>query len=258
MKRKTEKRRFPLRSLLAVAIIVILAVAIWQSNKPTKPASQPTSQATPQATFLFSEDEVKNLVNGLLEAVTPSKPENNYFTPLMQDKINWVWNEYAAGEIKLECVAVYAKNMDGTENRRVIASSGYYSVNGDSKAPYKPVIIIYGPRLMMLVRIQNRIFSGFDQKTKNTFALMVAQEAVHLEQPQAFYAEAEGNVAMHFDEEIRAHFIVGVGAVRQLRRIGQPLEVDYIEQDDALKECGYKKPCPQFRACLEREDKVPH
>ena len=86
--------------------------------------------------------------------------------------------------------------------------------------------------------------------TKNTFALSLVHEAVHLERPPEFFFTKTKQETI--DEECRTWSKVDINAVRYLRQIGQPLDEDWIKADDILKRCNDEAAnCPELAAFIE-------
>jgi hypothetical protein len=82
------------------------------------------------------------------------------------------------------------------------------------------------------------------QEVKNDFALSLAHEAVHLEQPRLAADTKEQNAP----EEGRAWWAVNMNAVRPMRAQGQPMGVNFIKVDDLLRNvCNDDINCPAFK-----------
>jgi len=238
---------------------VILALAILPTaHKPTPPTIPSSPITNPSKKQLFiSESEGVELINSLLQAITPSNSENSYMTPFMKGKINWVFTGIQEKHISFHPFGTLFRNADGTENEAELMSSGYVSKNNDGKPPYMPQIQLSVPRLYIMVRIQQKVLTGFNQMMKNTFALTLIHEAVHLELSEEHYILPRSSQAT-LDEEVRAWYEVDTKAVKQLRAIGQPLDIDFITVDDILQRCGYNRNCPRLVEYLQGTGKIPH
>jgi len=236
---------------LAIVAVVVLAVLPSSKQQPTQVfRSTPPLPQSQEVTFNFSVVEAKQLTNELLTATYPPEAGNSYFTPLMREKLMWVADEKRVDRLLLSAVGEYSATKSGVVQKGVLMASNYTSANRDNKPPYKPYIEIYTPRLLMLVRVQQKVPTGFNQMCKNTFALGLVHEAVHLERESKFYTVPHSDEQNLLEEE-RTWLKVDMGAVRQLRAMGQPLDTDYLESDDIMKRCGYKRGCPEFLEYLK-------
>lgn len=247
-----------------VAVLIVVSVCLLallnqrpeQSSKisqplPTQPAQGPIAPAktvikmADGTIVAATEPEMTQLVNSLLKAINPANAENSYMPPFLRDKINWGYSEIAQKRIEVMLRPWFSQKFDGTQDQATMMDSGYYSVNNDHKAPFMGNLNIFAPRLLTYVRVQQKVPVGFNQMSKNTFSIMFAHEMVHLERsPQYFVGpyRPEGRKK----EEVRTWFKVSMEIVRPLRKVGQPLESDFLECDDILKGCYDDPTCPAF------------
>lgn len=114
-KRVEQSRKKRPNWITLLAIIAAIAVVIFALFPTKQSRKEPTViipiQPTEQ-TFQFSVDEAKQLVNDLLTATGPSDPANSYMTPFMKEKIQWIWDEYSAGRLKIEAIGFELRNSD--------------------------------------------------------------------------------------------------------------------------------------------------
>ncbi len=237
--------------------MVVVIFALFPTKQSRKEPTVITPIQPTEQTFQFSADEAKQLVNDLLTATGASDPANSYMTPFMKEKIQWIWDEYSAGRLKIEAIGQYYKIKAGLENKATMMSSAYVSKNSDDKPPYTPCIFIYTPRLLMIVRVQQKVPVGFNQLSKNNFALGLVHEATHFERDKSYYTKGNATDEQQLLEEERVWIKVDQLAVKQLRAIGQPLDTDFLEADDILQRCDYKRGCAEFLNYLKAGGKTP-
>lgn len=260
-KRKRAEQGRKNRSNWLIPVIILVVVLMVFILLPTKRDRNKPATAIPtkpqETTFQFSADEAKKLVNDLLAASNPNDPQNYYFTPFMKEKIQWIWNEHAAGRLRLDAIGEYYKTKAGQENKATLMNSSYVSKNNDGKPSYQPAIFIYTPRLLMLVRVQQKVQTGFNQMSKNIFVLGLVHEATHFERGEAYYTTETPTDETQLLEEERVWLKVDELAVKQLRVIGQPLDIDFLEVDDILRRCNYQRGCVEFLNYLRTGGKTP-
>jgi len=265
---RTKPRRILCICLIAVG--AILTFAIMPSKKrPVEPQVTPSIAPDQEAEMVIvitdaqgnvrltiPQSEAVRLVNDLLADVNPSNPKNSYMTPFMAEKISWVYTETQAGRLGFNPYAGLFTTSDGRPKEATMMTSGYTSRNNDAQPPFMPFVNLSISRLFIILRVQQNVATGFNQQVKNTFALMLVHEAVHLEHTAEFYNQKRTTEEIS-QEEARAWFEVNIKAVRQLRASGQPLESDFIEIDNILLRCQDDPQCPQFLKYLNDSGKVP-
>jgi hypothetical protein len=187
--------------------------------------------------LIVSKSEALALGNKLLAAINPVSPENKYMPDLMKEKIEWVFSKYSAKELDLLFIESYG---DGTSP--VFMTS--MLVND------RPRIEIYLARWITYIRFQRKMKTGFDQMTKNLFAISLVHEAVHMERANKWAQLSKEWLR----EEVRVWKKVDLGIVRPLREIGQPVEIDLIEFDELMKShpCMSLN-CPELYEYLEKK-----
>jgi hypothetical protein len=251
---------------VAVAIACLLVVYVRRGRKgpaiPLAAASAKIPQTGPltmviknsKKSIVVTEAEAVQFVNSLLAAINPSNAENSYMPPFMKEKITWVYSKIALKRIKLNASPYFQKNIDGSDNTTCFMDSGYFSANNDDKPPYTGVLNLYVPRLYSYVRLQQEVPDGFNQLSKNTFALMFVHEAVHFEKPPEYFLGSH-SAQKNIQEEARAWLKVNANADRPLRKIGQPLDIDWTDSDDRLKRCNDNPQCPEFLSFITGADR---
>jgi len=198
-----------------------------------------------QQTYTVSPEDAVMLVNQLLTAIDPADPVNAYMSPFLKKRIRWVYQERAAERLVLGFVGEYLNNS--TLSNQVLMQSGFTKDN-------RPSIDISAKRLIIWVRIQGRIATGFNRMQKNSIAVSLAHETVHLEKPkEAFDAlrSREGTIL----EEMRTWEKIDRLVVADLLGRHEPIEIDYIQAHEALLRCRGSRSCPEFRHFIEM--KVP-
>ena len=182
--------------------------------------------------YTFSKQEALDLVNQLFKACNPDIPENAYMPTFLREKLRWVYREKLTGRLGTEFV-YDVKHEFGA----VLMMSSYYE-NGT------PFIRIIADRLIMLVRVEQGVKTGFNRTQKNYFALSLAHEATHLERPISSFRE-KGSRAEFIREELRVYRKMDV-VVTELMKEGEPIDSDYAEMHKVLMKCGKSIACPAF------------
>ena len=191
------------------------------------------SQSLPKQVTLSRQDAV-DLVNQLLKACEPDRPENVYFPSLIKEKVRWIYNEAAAKRLTTS----FTEDQDKKIGNQVRMTSGYI-IGG------KPFLEINANHLMLSIRIRDGVKIGFNRKQKNTFALTLTHEAVHLERPRSFFESLKTRQAV-IDEELRTYRKVDRLAVAELLKKGEPLDVDLHEMHEVLTKCSSSVTCASF------------
>ncbi len=210
---------------------------------PSKPGEMVLEIQDKEGRLLISspESEGVKLINDLLVAIRPELSENAFMPPYMKEKISWVYAEITAKRLELRPYAGYFQTPEGVINQATFMSTGY---DTQKRISY---IDISMARFLAYTKLQCNVPSGFNERVKVQFALMIVHEATHLEQSPEFFVGSktkESGVA----EEIRAWAKVNFEVVRGLREAGKPVESDLIEADDILKRCSDSTECSEFQA----------
>lgn len=206
---------------LTLTMVFIVAVGAQQRSAPIQ----------------LNWDDAQNLVRQLAAAVDPARPENSYMPPLMREKLAWVFRENGAGRLTINLSKEPARNPDGSVNLGVLMDS--------TKYPASALINIYAGRLMTFVRWFQGVRYGYDDPTKDFFALGLVHEAIHLEQPVSFFARRSGPHPGPEEEE-RAWRKLIIQAARPMRESGRKMQSDIQEADDILRRCNDAPKCPDF------------
>jgi hypothetical protein len=213
-----ERTNFMRRLLLIFALVTAFATNAVAQYKQTH--------------YEFSHEEALQLVNQLIGAIEPDKPENAYMPPLLRDKIRWVYRQYEKKHLTINYVASYDRNRDGSDNKGTFMRS--QRANGGKAA----LIEIFALRLIVYVRIQKGVLSGYNDEIKDLFAIALAHKAVHL--------EVAGPAKENLQEEERTWRKIDLGVIRPMRAAGRKVEADFIEADDLLRRCHDRPVCPGF------------
>ena len=187
--------------------------------------------------YAFSSQEAIDLVNQLFTAVNPASPENSYMPSFMKDKIRWAYIQHNTHTLQFKFIS-----DEKNELGRILMRSSYQK--------RLPTIEIVANRLLMIIRVQEKVAFGFNQMQKNTFALGLTHEVVHLEQTESFFTTKETRTKF-INEEFRVAKKVDKFAVTPLLDAGQPIEVDFEDMHKIFQGCGMAKECPAFTVYLD-------
>jgi hypothetical protein len=192
----------------------------------TAPASPPRSLEPP-----LSDTELQSAADGLLAAVNPRLAENRHFPAYALEQLTWMEQEVRGGRltvaflfdperIKLPpTVLMAASHLDG-----------------------QPTIFIVKPRFESFLRLHRRTAPPFTAQQTNDFAIGLIHEIYHLRNT----TKNEPDPAAFFREESRAWKDVTLKVVRPLRALNQPIDREFVDVDDALRQCRDALPCPQL------------
>jgi hypothetical protein len=192
----------------------------------------------PPAVVMDPKDAIA-LVNQLLTAVSPAQPENSYMPPFLKQKLEWLYAQEAAHKLTLKLAA---------DDNGYLGSALMHTVYKD----HMPMIEINANQLMVMVRIQEKVQVGFNRTAKDTFAIVLAHEAVHLEKPEQFFSQDVQDPAKRkkiaIAEELRAWKKIDELVVSELLKAHEPVPVGFHNLHAALKNCGNVSPCPAFES----------
>lgn len=267
--RKAIEKRILYRVIVATIIIgLVLAagISIFLVRQSTqKPQPEPITtqnQSEPAPTKLaYTEAEGLQLVNELLAAVNPALPENFYFPPWVRERILWIFHEDAQNTLLIRFVEPFfntekdvstliRSNFTTLEGANQTKNGRVYKLKPGKK--HVPFIEIRSGRLMVLVRLQQKTKTGFSQMMKDTFALLLAHEAEHLQRGEEWFTARPHTRAEHLLEEVRAMALTVLKGTRPMRAVGLKLELDLNQADDILRSCQDNPKCPEFQAFVER------
>jgi hypothetical protein len=105
-----------------------------------------------------------------------------------------------------------------------------------------PTIFIVKPRFEAFLREHARFAVPFTAQQKNDFAIGLIHEIDHLQNTTG----SPGDREAFFREESRAWREVNLRFVRPLRELNQPMNREFVQVDDALRQCRDELPCPQL------------
>jgi hypothetical protein len=196
----------------------------------------PITESEPPPGQGLTDGEIRAAANQLFWAVSPSLPENRYFSPFAKQKLLWIITEKQAGKLSL----ILLKNVDSAG---LIADD----LMASGRPEGKPIIVISQPSFLDFLLDGGRIAPPFSQQQRNDFAIGLVHEVVHLENPNLSNITTPQE---RFQEELRAWRVVDLNVVRQLRELHQPMNHRLIEADDAIRSCGDSTQCEPLRAIL--------
>lgn len=234
------------RAIAGIAI-GLLAVIGWLAREsiprrvkdetvsPLNPAASSFKPQSPPGTA-YTDADVSAAANRLFAAVNPLLPENSYFPPFAKAKISWVLEQRQAGKLSF----ILLKNVAD-------AGLSFEAIMASAKPEGKPVIIIARPRFIEFLSDGGLGSLPFSRQQRNDFALSLVHEVIHLESPGLSSATTPHD---HLVEEQRAWREVDVSVVRELRRLHEPMNVRFVNADDAIKSCHDTLPCEPLKALL--------
>lgn len=200
-----------------------------------------TTGKAQRAPIEFNWWDANDLLRQLLVAIDPARPENIYMPQLLREKIAWVFSENKAGRLILNFSPSPQRDRNGKENRGALMDA--------TKNQSGALVNIYAGTLMYFVRYKRGVRQGFDEVSKDGFALSLAHEAIHLEQPLSFFLDRN----FHPEEEDRAWRTCIIQIIRPMRASGRKMELDrHKEADDILRRCHDRPSCPDFVAFITR------
>ncbi len=192
----------------------------------------------PKIIVKASVTDLMGLFNGLLEGILPSKPENAYMPELMKTKINWLYNKDAE-VYKVTGNHVINVALDPERQWQNTLAHSFYV------GPY-PGVNVIADKLYELVRIEGRMPVGYSQINKNTFALSIVHEAVHLEQSPEYFNALHSRKIGIVEEEFRTWSKVDRLVVEPLILMGQPVDEAFLNGHKWLVACKYAMPCKEL------------
>jgi hypothetical protein len=176
--------------------------------------------------------DVQILATSLFQSVEPNRAENAHYPDFVRNNIAWLYSQLNRKTVTGPYLTLepYFPNR----NNQLLS----VGVENDSK-----FIQLHAGRLWHWVRVEEQMETGFTKTQKDSFALFLTHEAIHL---QSDNLNLSGNV----DEELRAHYLVAVNATRHLRAAGITLHKDLVTDDEIFKACGYEPDCPTAKKLI--------
>ena len=230
------------KSYLVQYIILVVVSSFALVFILSRIPDQKTHAIPKSITYTFTQKDVNELGNSLLQAVNPSNPENAYMPDFMKEKILWLFNE--AIEKRLELVFPSSNKY---QEERQIAMQTYY-------AGGIPHVAILADHLITSIRVKEKTPSGFTQRQKNTFAMGLVHETVHLERPREYFEDPKKSEDL--DEEFRTYGKVDKLVVSPLLKMGEPIDDEFIKLHEILLSCNYQSPCLRFQRPSGLRDKI--
>lgn len=245
-----ESRSIPRRRWLVVGAVAItlLAGIGWfartvirrDGNHDAVSLSSPApvflSQRQPLSTALYTDADISAAANRLFATVNPLLPQNSYFPPFAKAKISWVAEQQKAGKLSF----ILLKNVAD-------AGLSFEAMMASARPEGKPVIVIARPRFIEFLSDGGLGSAPFSRQQRNDFALSLVHEVVHLENPEISSATTPED---HLVEEQRAWREVDVNVVREFRRLNEPMNLRFIEVDNAIRACHDQLPCGRLKTIL--------
>lgn len=212
------------RVLLAVVAVAFFLVDVTYA--------QPVNLFNPYKNPL-ARMEMQALISGLLDSVNPDLPINSYMPEFLKEKMRPVVRESnlqlkRSGSPILNLVA----DETGAMGAKLMRANYVNSL---------PRIEIFADKWFYLVRIRDGVAVGHSQLHKNSFAVCLAHELVHLELPPEGFQKERVLI-----EEFRAWSKIDKEVVSPLLAVGQPLERTFENVHRILVGCNYKLPCEAF------------
>ena len=215
------KRRVVWIAGIVVMVLAVILTSLARRDKLAQPQ---------KPIFSVTSKEIETISNALLLSMAQSDSENVYMPKFMKDQIRWVMGLVRTGQVKMELLL--------TKRSGVLMYVTRYSKDT------VPTLVVDGRGIMALVvAVDGRPSNGFSQKVKDSFAVTLVHEAIHLRglDEKALMGE-EGRL----DEEVRAHMATSLFAVRPMLAMGHQLFSDLVKTDSVLRACG-DVACPAFR-----------
>ena len=231
--RNTGRRRTVLMLSVLAAMLLCIAVG-WQVVAPGRSIPQRSSAAgvvVPRNVPPLTDHQLQTAADGLLAAVDPAKPQNQYFPEFAREKLAWMLREHTIGRLDV----AFFNNTATVELPADVLMAAW---RRDGTA----TIFISKRRFEQFLLAGGATTPPFTQQQKNDFALALVHEVVHLQNPDANPRDPE----MRVQEESRAWKAVTVEVVRDLVATNQPLDQRFRDVDAALRACNDQLPCPSL------------
>jgi hypothetical protein len=231
-KRKPGKKRNSVKALGIIFMVIFMLGAFTLGHSLYVHKPEPALDAT-VGNITFTKEEMGSLVNSLLAAVAPAD-SNSYFPELIKQKIVQIYTAKNAGTLAVE-----------------LALPGPYSVgkrmySGYDSTRIRKMLGINGSGIMVWIRLTEHTPTGFTRSQKNSFALGLTHEGVHLDSFPDFTTISKWTHDQVVDEEVRTYFKVNMLAVRPLLAKGEPVTRSFVVIDSIIKSCG-DTPCTALR-----------
>lgn len=220
---------------LLLLLTAIALAMVWGTRRQDALQSAKAPEQAKGPVYMISYPDMMRLNDSLLAAVAPERPENSYMPPFMKQRISWLFSGIARKRIQ------FFPDTSAIINPPTMAITQFH---GDTAALYLRVV-----RIAFWIWYQGHGTPGsyrFNQMQKNTFAVALVHETVHMENP----AINRYTPQQHLQEEYRTWRKTDLLAVRPLLQMGQPLDSDFVDVDNVLRSCGDKVDCSAFKRAL--------
>ena len=177
--------------------------------------------------------EASQLMRHLLVAVDPNAPTSHFIPPFVRQKLTGLFSRFKSEELVLNLSPIPCRDKGG-EN--VLMKSAWLP-------EWKKLgVEVYAPKLL-------EISGGrFTAKLRNTFAIGLAHESIHLENTREHFVS--GSAQDRYQDEVRAWLVTILRMVRPMREAGQELDIFWLAADDVLGNCGDSPACPEFQGFI--------
>lgn len=194
----------------------------------------------------FTKQGGIELIDSMFKACNPDLPENvSYMPALLREKLRWIYVEKIGRRLHTR-IAFNENNEFG--------STTMFAGYGDTNIPFITIVADY---VVLSVRVDSGIKTGFGKINKNTFCLGLAHEAVHLEKPRSFF-RPEMTRAERIQEEFRTYKKLEP-VVIELTRKKEPLENEDVVIYKVVAKCPGSVACSAFvREFSERAKLIPN
>lgn len=173
------------------------------------------------------------LIDSMFKACNPDLPENvSYMPALLRQKLRWIYIEKIGRRLHTR-IAFNENNEYGS----IMMFAGY----GDTGIPFITIVADY---VVLSVRVDSGLKTGFGKMNKNSFCLGLAHEATHLEKPRSFF-RPQMTRAEKIQEEFRTYKKLKP-VVIELGRKKELLENEDVEIYKVVAKCSGSVACPAF------------
>lgn len=180
----------------------------------------------------FTKQGAIELIDSMFKSCNPDRPENvSYMPTLLREKLRWIYVEKIGRRLHTR-IAFNENNEFGSAT--MIA--GY----GDNI----PFITVVADYVVLSVRVDSGVRTGFNRMNKNSFCLGLAHEATHLEKPKSFF-RPEMSRAERMQEEFRVYKKLEPAVVELIHK-KEPLENDDLYIYKIIAKCPGPVACPAF------------
>jgi len=227
-----------MRASSFIALPGIAAVVIVTAGSSVMLHRRPRATIMP-APILYSgipADMINAAANELLADAKRRAGEDDAVPPFARERIAWLTAKQRAHTLSITLL---------THPDEANLSSDALMASGDADG--RSVIVISRPRLATFLEETGGASPPFSRRQRNDFLLGLVHETVHLERRSA---DPHPTLDSRLDEEERAWRTVDARVVRPLLARHEPMDVQFLDADRALRSCGDMTPCQALRTLL--------